>query len=186
MLIQTAVTDNQILPLVLGCQRGETAAVEGLYTLYADRIYRYLLARTGDPHTAEDLTGELFARMYGDVPDLWDPALAGYERLRFTTNCLTRLRVVDEEGRLRLKFKGELDKLPAGLVPWFRAPGRRTRGERVVCGHWSALGYRDEEGVLALDTGCVWGGSLTAQRIDGADTRVSVPSIDGGLPITGD
>ncbi len=131
-------------------------------------------------------SGELFARMYGDVPDLWDPALAGHERLRFTTNCLTRLRVVDDQGRLRLKFKGELEKLPAGLVPWFRAPQRRTRGERLVCGHWSALGYRDEEGVLALDTGCVWGGSLTAQRIDGSDTCVSVPSIDGGLPIAGD
>jgi bis(5'-nucleosyl)-tetraphosphatase (symmetrical) len=128
-------------------------------------------------------SGELFAHMYGDGPDLWDPGLAGYERLRFTTNCLTRLRVVDGEGRLRLKFKGELEKLPAGLVPWFRAAGRRTRDQRLVCGHWSALGYRDEEGVLALDTGCVWGGSLTAQRIDGADTRVSVPSIDGGLPI---
>ena len=131
-------------------------------------------------------SGELFARMYGDVPDLWDPALAGYERLRFTTNCLTRLRVVDAEGRLRLKFKGELEKLPAGLVPWFRAPERRTHGERLVFGHWSALGYRDEEGVLALDTGCVWGGSLTAQRIDGVDTRISVPSIDGGLPVAAD
>jgi bis(5'-nucleosyl)-tetraphosphatase (symmetrical) len=128
-------------------------------------------------------SAELFAHMYGDGPDLWDPALAGYDRLRFTTNCLTRLRVVDREGRLRLKFKGEIEKLPAGLLPWFRAPGRRTRGERLVCGHWSALGYRDEEQVLALDTGCVWGGALTAQRIDGAATRVSVPSIDGGLPI---
>jgi RNA polymerase sigma-70 factor (ECF subfamily) len=63
MLLQSAVTDHQILPLVQGCQRGETAAAEGLYDLYADRIYRYLLARTGDPHAAEDLTGELFVRM---------------------------------------------------------------------------------------------------------------------------
>jgi bis(5'-nucleosyl)-tetraphosphatase (symmetrical) len=124
--------------------------------------------------------------MYGDIPDLWDPSLAGYERLRFTTNCLTRLRVVDDEGRLRLKFKGVLEKLPTGLMPWFRSPQRRTRGERLVCGHWSALGYRNEGGVLALDTGCVWGGTLTAQRIDDADTRISVPSIDGGLPIEAD
>ena len=63
MLLQTAVSDYQIIPLVQGCQRGEASAAEGLYHLYADRIYRYLLARTGDVHTAEDLTGEAFARM---------------------------------------------------------------------------------------------------------------------------
>jgi bis(5'-nucleosyl)-tetraphosphatase (symmetrical) len=75
-----------------------------------------------------------------------------------------------------LRFKGPLDELPAGALPWFRVPGRRSAGARIVCGHWSALGYLDEGGVLALDTGCVWGGMLTAQRIDVASQPVAVAS----------
>jgi bis(5'-nucleosyl)-tetraphosphatase (symmetrical) len=71
-------------------------------------------------------------------------------------------------------------------MPWFRVPGRRSAGARIVCGHWSALGYRDEAGVLALDTGCVWGGTLTAQRIDVASAPVAVPNRSGALPIDGD
>ena len=98
------------------------------------------------------------------------------ERLRFITNALTRLRVCDASGRLLLEFKGPLDELPPEAMPWFRAPRRRWDGARIVCGHWSALGYVDENGVLGLDTGCVWGGTLTAQRLDAPGTRVSIPS----------
>ncbi len=100
----------------------------------------------------------------------------GADRLRFITNALTRLRACDADGRMLLKFKGTLAQLPAGAVPWFRAAGRRSSGARIVCGHWSALGYRDEAGVLALDTGCVWGGALTAQRLDAPSPPVRVPS----------
>ena len=124
--------------------------------------------------------------MYGDQPDRWREDLAEPERLRFTVNCLTRLRVVDREGRLHLRFKGPLHALPAHLVPWFRARGRRTRDERIVCGHWSALGYVAEENVLGLDTGCVWGGLLTAQRIDVTSTPVSIANRTGGRPVEGD
>jgi bis(5'-nucleosyl)-tetraphosphatase (symmetrical) len=120
--------------------------------------------------------GRLFARMYGNKPDRWRDDLAGWERLRYVTNALTRLRVCDADGRLLLNFKGPLDRLPEGAVPWFRAPGRRWAGARIVCGHWSALGYVDEGGVLALDTGCVWGGTLTAQRLDAPDPPVAVQS----------
>jgi bis(5'-nucleosyl)-tetraphosphatase (symmetrical) len=123
-----------------------------------------------------DRSGALFERMYGNEPDLWRDDLEGADRLRFITNALTRLRACDAAGRMLLRFKGPLDRLPAGAVPWFRAAGRRTRGSRIVCGHWSALGYRDEAGVLALDTGCVWGGALTAQRIDVPSPPVRVPS----------
>jgi bis(5'-nucleosyl)-tetraphosphatase (symmetrical) len=121
-------------------------------------------------------SGRLFAAMYGNQPDLWRDDLEGDGRLRFITNALTRLRVCDARGRLLLRFKGPLDQLPAGAVPWFRAPQRRWAGARVVCGHWSALGYVDENGVLGLDTGCVWGGTLTAQRLDAPEPPVAIAS----------
>ncbi len=121
----------------------------------------------------------LLTAMYGNQPDLWRDELAGDDRLRFITNAFTRLRACDADGRLLLRLKGPPDRLPAGALPWFRAPRPRWAGARIVCGHWSALGYRDENGVLALDTGCVWGGALTAQRLDVRSAPVSVPS---GLP----
>jgi len=109
---------------------------------------------------------EFFAAMYGDQPDRWSSELRGVNRLRFTVNCLTRLRLCAADGRLLLKFKGPPHEAPPGALPWFRVPGRRSAGERVLFGHWSALGYYDGEGVVSLDTGCVWGGSLTALRLD--------------------
>jgi bis(5'-nucleosyl)-tetraphosphatase (symmetrical) len=121
-------------------------------------------------------SGALFEAMYGNQPDRWRDDLDGDDRLRFITNAFTRLRVCDASGRLLLEFKGPLEKLPAGAMPWFRAPGRRWAGARIACGHWSALGYVNENGVLGLDTGCVWGGTLTAQRLDVAGTPVAVPS----------
>lgn len=125
----------------------------------------------------------LFQNMYGDEPDLWDDALQGLARLRFITNCLTRLRVCTAQGQLKLKAKNSPDKLEAGLYPWFLAPGRRSYGQRIVCGHWSALGYHDADHVLALDTGCVWGGTLCAVRLDQPAEPVHVQSISGGLPL---
>jgi bis(5'-nucleosyl)-tetraphosphatase (symmetrical) len=109
---------------------------------------------------------EFFAAMYGDQPDRWSPGLEGMDRLRFAVNCLTRMRFVSADGRLLLKLKGPVANAPAGAVPWFRAAGRRSVGERIVFGHWSALGYHDGDGVWSLDTGCVWGGTLTAVRLD--------------------
>ncbi len=121
-------------------------------------------------------SGRFLATMYGNQPDTWSDALEGDDRLRYIVNVLTRLRVCDAAGRLLLKFKGPMDEIPDGAVPWFRAPGRRWAGDRVVCGHWSALGYVDEGGVLCLDTGCVWGGTLTAQRLDVPGIRIDVAS----------
>jgi bis(5'-nucleosyl)-tetraphosphatase (symmetrical) len=121
-------------------------------------------------------SGRLFADMYGNQPDLWDDALEGGDRLRFITNALTRLRVCDAAGRLLLKYKGPPARMPAGAIPWFKVPGRRSAGSRIVCGHWSALGYHDGDGVLALDTGCVWGDRLIAQRLDAVAPPVAVPS----------
>jgi len=112
----------------------------------------------------------LFERLYGDQPDRWDDSLAGGERLRFIVNCFTRLRYVDAAGRLMLRVKGSPKKPPApALIPWFEAPEARWRGPRIIFGHWSTLGFFNEAGVTGLDTGCVWGGTLTALRMDVPD-----------------
>jgi bis(5'-nucleosyl)-tetraphosphatase (symmetrical) len=108
----------------------------------------------------------LFAAMYGDKPDRWDDALHGHDRLRFVINALTRMRFVDRDGRVDLKLKGAPGAAPPGWLPWFDAPGRRSAGARLVVGHWSTLGLLEREDLLALDTGCVWGGALTAASLD--------------------
>ena len=114
----------------------------------------------------------VFSTLYGDQPDRWDPRLAGADRLRFICNCFTRLRCLDPEGRLALRAKQSPRKAAAaGLVPWFAAPGARWRGTRIVFGHWSTLGYLRNADVVGLDTGCVWGGSLTALRLDVPDAE---------------
>ena len=113
--------------------------------------------------------------MHGNEPDQWTEELDGPERLRFTVNCLTRLRLVDRKGRLVLSHKGTVEDAPAGTMPWFRHPARATRDDAFVFGHWSALGYLAEPGIRCLDTGCVWGGALTALRLDREEEPVSLP-----------
>jgi bis(5'-nucleosyl)-tetraphosphatase (symmetrical) len=128
----------------------------------------------------DDAMKQLFAHMYGNQPDQWSDKLRGIDRLRFITNCFTRMRVCDADGRLNLKYKGPLTNIPAGLYPWFRAPQRRSEKFKIVCGHWSALDYYDsrntDEHLLAIDTGCVWGGRLCAVRLDKPAEPVCVPS----------
>jgi bis(5'-nucleosyl)-tetraphosphatase (symmetrical) len=143
----------------------------------AQSCARELEAALADVHTAR----ALFANMYGDQPDQWSDQLQGFDRLRFITNCLTRLRFCSAAGELDLKFKGTLENAPAHLYPWFRAPNRRSRDLRIVCGHWSALGYHDGDGVLSIDTGCVWGSSLCAVRLDQKQPPVTVPCHSSGL-----
>jgi bis(5'-nucleosyl)-tetraphosphatase (symmetrical) len=84
------------------------------------------------------------------------------------------MRCCDEEGRLLLNYKGTLENRPPGHLPWFEVPNRRYDGPTIAFGHWSALGYRDTGEILALDTGCLWGGSLTAARLDGPLSPVSI------------
>jgi len=132
-----------------------------------------------DEHCAR----ELFAHMYGNEPDRWDESLQGWPRLRFITNCLTRLRVCTGEGKLKLKFKEPPSQLKDNLYPWFKVPDRRTRNDKIIFGHWSALGFYEGDNVLGLDTGCVWGGALCAVRLDRLQPRTEVASIHGGLPL---
>ncbi len=109
----------------------------------------------------------LFERMYGDSPNQWSANLDGAERLRFIANCLTRLRYVDGEGRLALRAKGAPEKLrSSSLIPWFDVEAAAWRGARIVFGHWSTMGFFRNADVISLDTGCVWGGRLTALRLD--------------------
>ncbi len=115
------------------------------------------------------------AQMYGNQPRLWSSGLKGYERLRFIVNCMTRIRFCDLEGRLRFKDKGAPGSQKDGYLPWFRVPGRRSESARIVVGHWAALGLHFERQVYALDSGCVWGGKLSALRLDGPLTVTSVP-----------
>jgi len=109
-------------------------------------------------------------QLYGDEPNRWDATLTGAGRLRFIVNCFTRLRYVDAAGRLALRAKGAPKKARSlALIPWFEAPDAAWLGPRVVFGHWSTLGWLRTPRVISLDTGCVWGGSLTALRLDTLD-----------------
>ena len=115
---------------------------------------------------------EFLGAMFGNEPLAWSESLAGVERLRFTLNTLTRIRFVTAGGTLEFATKGGPEAAPAGYHAWFDAPGRRTGGTRIAFGHWSALGLFDRPDVLALDTGCVWGGKLSAARIDGGRREI--------------
>lgn len=112
----------------------------------------------------------LYPALYGSRPAAWRDALAGDERLRVIVNAMTRMRFCTPDGAMDFSVKGEIEKALPGYLPWFEVPGRKTRGVPIVCGHWSALGLRLTPDLLALDTGCVWGGRLTAVRLE--DRRV--------------
>jgi len=104
--------------------------------------------------------------LQGNQPDIWSERLAGQDRLRFIVNAMTRMRFCSVDGRLEFRTKGPPELAPAGHMPWFDVPGRASASHTIVCGHWSALGFRRRQGLLALDTGCLWGGELTAVRLE--------------------
>ncbi len=110
-----------------------------------------------------DLQGFL-QKMYGNTPERWSASLAGADRLRVIVNALTRLRFCTPDGVMDFDSAESAEAPPPGLVPWFEAPGRRTEGTLIAFGHWSMLGWMERPGVLSLDTGCVWGGCLSAVR----------------------
>jgi len=140
-MIHAGLPPQWDIPLALACAREVETALQG-----------------PDYHV-------FLTAMYGDEPALWSPGLTGMERLRFITNCLTRMRYCDPLGRLDLSAKGHPGSHTAGTLPWFRIPQRASRGERIVFGHWSTLKWLAEDNVWCLDTGCLWGGHLTAIRI---------------------
>lgn len=110
---------------------------------------------------------DLFRDMYGDEPRRWDASLSGMARLRFIINCFTRLRYCSAAGDLKLRYKGAPGTQAAGCLPWFEVPGRASANLHLLFGHWSTLGDISGHNIYPLDTGCVWGGRLTALRLDG-------------------
>lgn len=104
-------------------------------------------------------------QMYGNEPARWDNALQGPARLRVIVNALTRLRFCTADGTMEFDTKEGANGAPPGHMPWFDVPGRRTAGDVVAFGHWSTLGWLDRRDVIALDSGCVWGGCLSALRL---------------------
>lgn len=105
---------------------------------------------------------DFLANMYGSKPECWDDALEGWDRLRTIVNAMTRMRFCTPEGRMDFKAKGE--QAPEGYRPWFEL--RPATEQPIVCGHWSALGLQLRPRLAAIDTGCVWGGALSALRLD--------------------
>ena len=112
------------------------------------------------PGLVDFLTG-----MYGDQPAQWDDALQGADRLRVIVNALTRLRFCTPDGVMDLKASGGPADAPPGLLPWFDVPGRKSADTTIAFGHWSTLGYVQRPDIISLDTGCVWGGALSALRL---------------------
>ena len=139
-----------------------------------DPLQTVKLAREVERVLRGDGCAEFLREMYGNQPERWSPALSGIERLRFVINCLTRIRYCDPDGRLDFDEQGPPGSQPAALFPWFELPGRATRTVRVVFGHWSSLGLVQQSHLLGLDTGCVWGRTLTAVRLDGPARLFSV------------
>lgn len=113
----------------------------------------------------------LLTRMFGNKPARWSSKLRGQDRLRAAINILTRMRYCDVHGRIDFDAIGAPGTQRAGLYPWFEVPGGKPRESRIVCGHWSTLGRFAGLGIYAIDTGAVWGGQLTAMRLDGEEPR---------------
>ena len=150
--------------------RRHTLANESLLMVHAGVLPAWsledALALAEEVHTVlrgPDLPAFL-QQMYGNTPDRWSDALTGTDRLRVVVNALTRLRFCTPEGVMDFDSAESADAAPAGLLPWFEVPGRRTQNTVVAFGHWSTLGWLNRSHVLGLDTGCVWGGCLSAVR----------------------
>lgn len=126
------------------------------------------LARAAE--VEEVLRGERFheflSHMYGNKPNRWSDKLDGWDRLRFIVNCFTRMRFVRDDGKLEFKHKGEVDDKPEDYLPWFELEWRNSRKQRLVVGHWSALGLYQQNNINAIDTGCLWGNALTALHLE--------------------
>lgn len=117
---------------------------------------------------------KFFKSMYGDKPAIWSDELRGMAKIRFIVNCFTRMRYCEKNGRLDFKSKGAIGTQPKHLMPWFAVPERRSLDMNIIFGHWSTLGYYQGYNCHAIDTGCLWGGELSALRLSSKVKRFSV------------
>jgi bis(5'-nucleosyl)-tetraphosphatase (symmetrical) len=141
------------------------------------------LSREVQDALARDARG-VFDEMYGDQPDTWSENLHRMDRLRFTINVFTRMRYCTAGGRIDLKRKDAPDSTNVRdeLRPWFELEQRRSQPSRVIFGHWSTLGFYRGHNVLGLDTGCVWGGKLTAIDLDRPTAQPVAAACPGYQP----
>lgn len=109
---------------------------------------------------------DFLCNMYGNQPNRWRKTLGGWERLRVITNGFTRIRYCDEKGVMSFSDKGAPGTQSSGMHPWFEISSRKSKDTTILFGHWSALGFHIGHNVIAIDTGCLWGGALTAVKID--------------------
>jgi bis(5'-nucleosyl)-tetraphosphatase (symmetrical) len=137
------------------------------------------LAREVEQMLQGDALGGFLPVMYGNEPARWRDDLQGPDRWRFVINVLTRIRFCSDDGTLEFETKDGAGAAPAGFRAWFDVPNRRTAGEPIATGHWSTLGLVNRPDLLAIDTGCVWGGPLTAVRIDGGRRDIVQVRCDG-------
>jgi bis(5'-nucleosyl)-tetraphosphatase (symmetrical) len=134
-----------------------------------------VLSREVETMLASPEHDDFLRHLYGDEPSRWDESLTGYDRLRVIVNACTRLRFCSSDDAMQLEEKRGPEHAPAGFAPWFAHPGRKTAGVTIVCGHWSALDLFFAPNLMMLDSGCLWGGTLTSVRL--GDSRVfQVPS----------
>lgn len=153
-----------------------TLMVHAGVPLQWDPLLTIKLAREVGAVIGGDDCDAFLAEMYGELPDQWDPNLSGNDRLRLITNSLTRMRFCELSGRVALRPKGPPGTQADHLIPWFDLPQRAADAVRIVFGHWSAVGLVQQQNLLGIDTGCVWGGKLTAVRLDGPTRVYQVPS----------
>ena len=116
----------------------------------------------------------LLKQMYGNKPDIWSSDLKGIKKTRFIINCFTRMRYCQADGRIDLEHNGPPGIQPEHLIPWFEHPDRKSTSMSIIFGHWSTLGFYTENNCYGIDTGCLWGGQLTALRLDGEMYRTSI------------
>lgn len=136
------------------------------------------LARELEDVLRGDDIDDFLREMYGNAPDRWHDDLTGNARLRVIINALTRLRFCTPDGQMEFDSKDSAATAPAGCMPWFDVPGRRTAGDVVAFGHWSTLGWLDRADVICMDTGCVWGGPLSALRVAADPAQSALVQVD--------
>jgi bis(5'-nucleosyl)-tetraphosphatase (symmetrical) len=113
-------------------------------------------------------------QMYGNEPDIWSKDLTGMDEIRFIINCFTRIRYCDVNGKLDFSNNGSLGSQPKHLMPWFEVPNRKSTDLKIIFGHWSTLGFHQQNNCFCIDTGCLWGGQLTALKLGRKMKRISI------------
>jgi bis(5'-nucleosyl)-tetraphosphatase (symmetrical) len=126
---------------------------------------------------------EFILNLWGSEPAGWSDDLTGWPRLRVIVNAMTRMRFCTPDGVMEFKAKGKLSNAPADHIPWFDAPNRQSANSVLVTGHWSALGLKVTPNLLALDSGCLWGGHLTALRLEDRQVFQVTCSIEEALQL---